>query len=90
MSDSFTEACNKRDKVLRTRVKRLGQMLGEIIASQAGEDVLHNVERLRKGFIQLRGKPDSNKLDRLKKMIDKLSPDALRPIIRAFSTYFKS
>ena len=52
MSDSFTEACNKRDKVLRTRVKRLGQMLGEIIASQAGEDVLHNVERLRKGFIQ--------------------------------------
>ena len=32
MSDSFTEACNKRDKVLRTRVKRLGQMLGEIIA----------------------------------------------------------
>ena len=89
MSDSFTEACNKRDKVLRTRVKRLGQMLGEIIASQAGEDVLHNVERLRKGFIQLRGRPDSNKLDRLKKMIDKLSPDALRPIIRAFSTYFQ-
>jgi len=89
MKDSFVQACIKRDKSLRSRVKLLGRMLGEIIASQSGEDVLHNVERLRKGFIRLRQEKDPARLARLKKMIDKLSPDALRPVIRAFSIYFQ-
>jgi phosphoenolpyruvate carboxylase len=89
MSDSFEHACLKRDKMLRSRVKRLGQMLGEIIACESGEDVLHNVERLRKGFIRYRKDKDRKHLGRIKRMIDKLSPDALRPVIRAFSVYFQ-
>ena len=89
MSDSFVEACIKRDKHLRSRVKLLGHMLGEVIEAQSGSDVLHNVERLRKGFIRLRKEQDPARLQRLKKMIEKLSPDALRPVIRAFSVYFQ-
>jgi len=89
MTDSFVEACIKRDKNLRSRVKLLGSMLGEVIETQSGSDVLHNVERLRKGFIRLRKENDPARLQRLKKMIDKLSPDALRPVIRAFSVYFQ-
>jgi len=89
MHDSFVEACIKRDKALRGRVKLFGQMLGEVIETQSGPDVLHNVERLRKGFIRLRKEHDPARLQRLKKMIDKLSPDALRPVIRAFSIYFQ-
>lgn len=89
MNDSFVQACLKRDKQLRGRVKKLGQMLGEIIATDSGEDVLHNVERLRKGFIRFRSDRDRKHLGRMKKMIDKLSPDALRPVIRAFSIYFQ-
>ena len=89
MTDSFVEACIKRDKSLRGRVKLLGRLLGDIIATQSGDDVLHNVERLRKGFIRLRKENDPGRLARLKKMIEKLSPDALRPVIRAFSIYFQ-
>jgi len=89
MSDPFVEACIKRDKHLRSRVKLFGRMLGEVIETQSGEDVLHNVERLRKGFKRLRKEKDPARLQRLKKMIDKLSPDALRPVIRAFSIYFQ-
>jgi len=89
MNDPFVQACIERDKTLRSRVKLLGGMLGDVIAAQSGKDVLQNVERLRKGFINLRKKPDATRLARLKKMIDKLSPDALRPVIRAFSVYFQ-
>ena len=89
LSDPFVDACMKHDKALRGRVKLLGQLLGEVISSQAGDDVLRTVERLRKGFIQLRDRPDPIRLERLKKVIGTLSPDALRPVIRAFSIYFQ-
>lgn len=89
MTDSFVNACVKHDKALRSQVKLLGRLLGEVINSQAGPDVLRHVERLRKGFIQLRESPDDVRLARLKKLIASLSPDALRPVIRAFSIYFQ-
>ena len=89
MPDSFVEACLKRDKTLRSRVRLMGNMLGEVVASQSGDEVLHNIERLRKGFIRLRKDPDPNRLARLKKLIDRLPPHLLRPIIRAFATYFQ-
>ena len=89
MSDPFVNACVKHDKALRGRVKLLGRLLGEVISSQSGTDVVRAVERLRKGFLQLRKDPDPVRLARLKKFISKLSPDALRPVIRAFSIYFQ-
>ena len=89
MSDPFVDACMKHDKALRGRVKLLGHLLGDVISSQSGGDILRTVERLRKGFLQLRDNPDPVHLTRLKKFIDKLSPDALRPVIRAFSIYFQ-
>ncbi len=89
MSDPFIDACTQHDKALRGRVKLLGSLLGDVIASQAGDDVLRTIERLRKGFLQLRDTPDPTRLARLKSLIHKLSPDALRPVIRAFAIYFQ-
>lgn len=89
MSDPFVDACVKNDKVLRGRVKLLGRLLGDVIRTQSGADVLRTVERLRKGFRQLHEAPDPIRLARLKKLIGNLSPDALRPVIRAFSIYFQ-
>jgi len=89
VSDPFIRACVKHDKALRGRVNLLGRLLGDVISSQSGADVLRTVERLRKGFLQLRDDPDPVRLARLKKLINKLSPDALRPVIRAFSVYFQ-
>ena len=89
MNDSFVDACIKRDKNLRSRVKLLGNILGEVIESQSGVNVLNYVERLRKGFIRLRKDYDPKKLEQLKKIIKKLSPDEKRDVIRAFSLYFQ-
>ena len=89
VSDPFVKACVKHDKALRGRVKLLGQLLGDVISTQSGGETLRTVERLRKGFLQLRENPDAVRLKRLKKFIGKLSPDALRPVIRAFSIYFQ-
>jgi len=89
VSDPFVDACVKHDKALRGRVKLLGRLLGDVIRTQSGADVLRTVERLRKGFLQLRDDPDPVRLARLKTFIGKLSPDALRPVIRAFSIYFQ-
>ncbi len=89
MQDPFIKACISEDKILRNRVKLLGGMLGEVIRDHAGEQSLHMVERLRKGFIRLRTEPDPEHLKRLKRLIGRLSPDAISPVLRAFGTYFQ-
>ncbi len=89
MSDLFIAECVKRDKELRSRVKLLGKLLGQVLQSQAGDEVYRVVERLRKGFIQLRGEPDPRRLERLRRLIDGLGPEMLRPVIRAFRIYFQ-
>ena len=47
-----------RDQRLRARVKLLGNLLGEIIRKEHGDEVLSAIEKLRKGFIQLRQQDD--------------------------------
>ncbi len=76
------------DKPLRTRVKLLGNILGEIISSQEGEHVLNAVEELRTGYIELRKQENPEKRDTLSKIISQLSPEQLTHVVRAFSTYF--
>lgn len=88
-SDPFVDACVKNDSVLRARVKLLGRLLGDVISSQSGSDVVRTIERLRKGFIKLRKDPEPDHHARLKRLVSVLSPDALRPVIRAFSIYFQ-
>ncbi len=87
--DPFINACLQHDRELRARVKLLGRLLGEVLQSQAGEDIFRTVERLRKGFLRLRKEPDPQRLARLKNYIAKLNPEGLRPIIRAFQVYFQ-
>ncbi|MEW7992633.1 MAG: phosphoenolpyruvate carboxylase [Candidatus Thiodiazotropha sp.] len=89
MSDPFVDACVKNDSVLRARVKLLGNLLGDVISTQSGSEVLRTIERLRKGFIKLRQDPDAERHARLERLISVLSPDALRPVIRAFNIYFQ-
>ena len=76
------------DKPLRTRVKLLGALLGNILREQEGEHVLAAVETLRKGYISLRKKENPAKRRRLNQFIEGLSSETLVHIVRAFSTYF--
>jgi len=77
-----------RDKELRSRVRLFGNLLGEVLASQAGHEVLATVELLRKGYIRLRNKEDTALRARLAKKIDSLDPDTLSHVVRAFNLYF--
>jgi phosphoenolpyruvate carboxylase len=77
-----------RDKELRSRVRLLGNLLGNVVRRQAGEDIFSAVESLRRGYIRLRKKDNARLRARLSRMIDALEPDALIHVVRAFTLYF--
>lgn len=87
--DPFIDVCLAKDQQLRSRVRLMGNVLGEVIKAQSGKDVLRRIEYLRKGFIRLREQYDTAGLNQLKGYIQQLSADELRPVIRAFTTYFQ-
>ncbi|MEJ2330244.1 MAG: phosphoenolpyruvate carboxylase [Gammaproteobacteria bacterium] len=89
MTDPFVEYSIKYDKDLRSRVKLLGKLLGKVVKTQAGENVFRIVERLRKGYIDLRTQEDPAKRERLQQLIETLSTDELIHVIRAFTLYFQ-
>jgi len=76
------------DKALRSRVKLLGTLLGNVLRSQAGEDVYQAVETLRIGFLDLRNQNSSTDRNELTQMVSKLDPPTLSKVIRGFSIYF--
>ena len=77
-----------RDKELRSRVRLFGNLLGEVLAAQAGHDVLAAVETLRKGYIRLRKEDNPALRARMAKTIDRLRPETLSSVVRAFNIYF--
>ncbi len=76
------------DKVLRTRVKLLGTLLGNVIRDQAGERVFNAVENLRKGFLKLRSKESAKTRQRMNELVEGLDPETATHVVRAFSIYF--
>jgi len=76
------------DKHLRSRVKLLGKLLGNVLQHEAGEQVYKTIEVLRKGFISLRKKENENKRKRLMTIIASLDPDITTHVVRGFSIYF--
>jgi phosphoenolpyruvate carboxylase len=76
------------DKELRARVRLLGNLLGDVLAAQAGHDVLAAVETLRKGYIRLRRHDNPALRLRLARLIDNLDANTLSHVVRAFNIYF--
>ncbi|MDJ0833515.1 MAG: phosphoenolpyruvate carboxylase [Gammaproteobacteria bacterium] len=88
MSDQSKASTSVNDKKLRSRVKLLGKLLGNVLIKHEDPLVFRSVEKLRKGFIQLRRQDDAQTRQRLIKLIDQLQPDIIEQVIRAFSIYF--
>ncbi|MCU7928903.1 MAG: phosphoenolpyruvate carboxylase [Candidatus Thiodiazotropha sp. (ex Dulcina madagascariensis)] len=88
MTDRFSKACVKHDKVLRGRVRLFGVLLGEVLQEQVGKETFTVVERLRKGYLKLHEKPDPKLYRRLNRLIESLQPETLSAVVRAFSIYF--
>jgi len=76
------------DKQLRARVKLFGNLLGNVLLSDAGAKVYDAVEKLRVGFIELHKQDDETKRERLMTLIASLDEETLTQVVRAFSTYF--
>lgn len=76
------------DEKLRSRVKLLGQLLGNVLIKHEDPRVFESVETLRKGFIQLRKRDDPAKRQQLIELIDSLPPPIIEQVIRAYSLYF--
>ncbi len=79
---------NASDKALRSRVKLLGTLLGNVLKEQEGGEILAAVEALRKGFISLRKQDNPARRRRLKRLIETLPPQTLAHVVRAFNIYF--
>ena len=77
-----------RDKELRSHVRLLGNLLGNVLRNQEDGKVLVAVEALRKGHIRLRKEDNPRLRAQLARMIDRLDPDILSHVIRAFNVYF--
>ena len=76
------------DKELRSKVKLIGSVLGNILKNHTRETVFDVVEELRTGHIELRKEHDENLRLQLIKLIEQLDSQTLEQVIRAFSTYF--
>lgn len=76
------------DKDLRSHVRFLVDLLGEVIAERSGDSVYQAVELLRKGFIRLRKQDDPLLRNQLMAQIGELDPQTLGEVIRAFNLYF--
>ncbi len=74
--------------VLRERISLLASFLGDAIARQTGEQTIHTIETLRKGFIQQRRAPDEDRKQQLIDFIASLDNQTLKNVIRSFSIYF--
>ena len=78
----------KSDKELRSRVKLLGKLVGNVLLKHEGPEVFHAVESLRTGFIQLRRRNSEPKRVALMQLIGSLEPYVINQVIRAFTIYF--
>ncbi|MCC6206654.1 MAG: phosphoenolpyruvate carboxylase [Gammaproteobacteria bacterium] len=76
------------DQKLRARVKLFGNLLGNVLHSQAGGRVFTAVETLRKGYIELHKEESPRKRAALTRLIRRLDPEIITHVVRAFSSYF--
>ncbi len=74
---------------LATEVRLLGSLLGQVIAEQAGPDLLELVERVRRTTIRLRrGDEPALRASLVAELAD-LDADRAEVVIRAFGLYFR-
>jgi len=74
---------------LSLEVRLLGSLLGQVIAEQAGRELLDLVERVRKTTIRLRRGDDPSLRSGLVAELAVLDPERAEIVIRAFSLYFR-
>lgn len=78
----------EKDQALREDVRRLGELVGELVMEQGGEALFDLVEAARKAAIAHR-EGDQAATAELHRLLRSLTPRTAIDFIRAFSTYFQ-
>ena len=79
---------DKKDEALRRDVHMLGEMIGELLREQRGDELFDSVEAARQAAIERReGNPHAGTV--LDSIVHSLPPAETRDFVRAFSTYFQ-
>ncbi len=80
---------SQTNNLLRRDVRFLGNILGEVLVHQGGQELLEVVENIREMSKALRAEfvPELN--EEFKKVIASLNPDIRHQVIRAFAIYFQ-
>ena len=78
----------EKDQALRHDVHRLGELVGEVVSEQGGEELFDLVESARRASIAHR-EGDAKALEQLQQLLGSLAPETATEFIRAFSTYFQ-
>lgn len=74
--------------MLRSDVKKLGNILGEILVHQGGHELFDTVENVREMTKSLRKEYNETTYIQLKEVISGLQPPMRQQVVRAFSIYF--
>ena len=77
------------DTLLRSNIRLLGNILGDVIKEQEGKVFFELEEFIRHSTKEYRSSLDSEINSTLEKKIASLNPQTMRKLIRAFSTYFQ-
>ncbi|MWC27189.1 phosphoenolpyruvate carboxylase [Paenibacillus sp. MMS18-CY102] len=86
---SLTANKANANSLLRRDVRFLGNILGEVLVHQGGEELLEIVEKIREMSKSLRAEYIPELYDEFKSTIASLSPDIRHQVIRAFALYFQ-
>ena len=74
-----------KENLLREDRRLLGRLLGEVIRSQAGEDALERIERIRQSAVSFR-RENTGKSE-LERLLNALDLDQTMDVVRAFSFF---
>ncbi len=77
-----------KDEPLRADVRRLGELVGEMLAEQGGRELFERVESVRRAAIRRRA-GESGADEELWPLLAGLPPEDSAQLARAFSAYFK-
>ena len=77
----------EKDEPLKNDIRLLGRVLGDTIRQQEGQDVFDIIEQVRQTSIRFRRDDDHEAKKELGQLLNSLSPENTRHVVRAFS-YF--
>lgn len=84
----LTKLIEANNQTLKNDVKKLGNILGEILVHHGGLELLEKVETIREKTINLRENFNEELYQNLKEEISRLKPPVRQQVIRAFAIYF--